>query len=362
MITFNTFRLAVGIFSGLSLSAGAAGVPLREATITRTINEVRVVRNHAASTAARVSEIIKEDMGVKTGVKSRAELRFQDDTLTRLGAETYFTFQPGTREMSLEKGTLLLQVPKNHGGAVIRAASVTAAITGTTVMIEHIPGKSLKLLVLEGSMRVSQGRGIGQTLSLRAGKMLLIEPGAKKLPAPLAIDLQHFTKTSSLVSPALFAPAAKNQPDPLPSIALIDAAIAKQDQQRRDGTLVDTNLVIVGKGTTLRSVNASSSATGERINGRALTQDSDSAARSDAANARLSLTAVSTTPSLASSSIRATNIADVIKIANTPMSSRSSTAGGSSSNHDRSLNAQRGSSSGSHEGDPDRRDRNDKRD
>jgi cyclopropane fatty-acyl-phospholipid synthase-like methyltransferase len=64
-------------------------------------------------------------------------LLFRDQTLTRLGADTFFSFTQGTRDLTLERGTLLLQVPKGRGGARIRTAAVTASITGTTILLEH---------------------------------------------------------------------------------------------------------------------------------------------------------------------------------------------------------------------------------
>ena len=240
---------AACLLTALTLHATAVVIPLQEATITRTINDVRVINPRAGSAPARISQIIKDDMGVKTGMKSRAELLFQDSTLTRLGAESYFTFRPGTREMSLDQGTLLLQVPKDHGGATIRSASVTASITGTTILLEHLPNKSIKFLVLEGSAKLSLNNRLGETLSLTAGRMLIFPADAKKLPAPVAVDIKRLIKTSSLVNPDLFGTTAKNKPAPLPSVPLIAATVEKQDAQKKDGKLQETNLVILGKGT-----------------------------------------------------------------------------------------------------------------
>ena len=233
----------------LAAPAFAKGVPLEQATITRTINDVRVLDPKTGSAPAKVSQIIKDEMGVKTGIKSRAELLFQDNTLTRLGAESYFSFRPGTRDMSLDSGTLLLQVPKDHGGATIRSASITASITGTTILMENIPGKSLKFMVLEGSMRIAMNNRIGEALSLKAGKMIIIAPGARNLPDPVNVDVRSVIKTSSLINPDLFSSSAKGKPAMLPSLPLIAEVISEQDKQRAAGKLQDTNLVILGKGT-----------------------------------------------------------------------------------------------------------------
>ena len=87
----------------------------------------------------------------------RATAPFADQTLARLGANTLFSFERGTRSLDLENGSILLQVPKDAGGATIRSAPVVAAITGTTVMMEYSPGNpgTVKLIVLEGTVRLS---------------------------------------------------------------------------------------------------------------------------------------------------------------------------------------------------------------
>jgi FecR protein len=244
----NKFLLAsIASITVITPSVHSKNIPLEEATITRTVNDVRVLDPKKGVAPARVSQVIKDDMGVKTGIKSRAELLFQDNTLTRLGAESYFTFRPGTREMSLDSGTMLLQVPKGHGGATIRSASVTASITGTTILLENVPGKSVKVCVLEGSLRLAMNNRRGETVSLRAGSMIIHKPGDKSLPEPVKVDIRRLIQSSSLVNPDLFS--AKNKPAPLPSMPLIAAAISVQDRQRAKGDLQDTNLVILGKGT-----------------------------------------------------------------------------------------------------------------
>src|SRR5207302_11440403 len=166
---------------------------------------------------------------------------FQDNTLTRIGAETFFSFKTGTRDMTLEKGSMLLQVPKRLCGATIHTAAVTAAITGTTIMMEYSPGQFLKVLVLEGSLRLSRN-GSGDSLVLHPGKMVIMRPDAKKIPAPIDVDLAQIVRTSTLVN---FLGS-----NILPSMPLIQAAINDQAKELAKGTLVPTNLVI-GHGTTM---------------------------------------------------------------------------------------------------------------
>src|SRR4051812_12922475 len=200
--------------------------PLTQAHVTKIIRDVHVTDPAKGVHAAAINERITEEIGLKTGVKSRSELLFQDNTLTRIGPETSFSFQAGTRNLTLGQGTMLLQVPKNLGGAKIRTAAITAAITGTTIMIQYTPAKQVKVLVLEGSLRLSLNGTPGHSVLLRPGRMVTMRPDAKHIPEPVTVDLRRLMRTSSLVKMA-----QKGESD-LPSVDLIEKQIAQQDHER----------------------------------------------------------------------------------------------------------------------------------
>jgi hypothetical protein len=227
------------LYSAFSTHQTVAG-PLTSAEVTKVINRVSVIDPAKGDHPATLRDVIKDNLGLQTGTKSRSELLFQDNTLTRIGAETFFSFKTGTRDMTLERGSMLLQVPKGLGGAKIHTAAVTAAITGTTIMMEYSPGQYLKVLVLEGSLRLSRNGSFGDSLVLHPGKMVIMRPDAKKIPDPIDIDLAEIVRTSTLVN----FPGSKV----LPSMPLIQAAITDQAKAVAKGTLVPTNLVM-GHGT-----------------------------------------------------------------------------------------------------------------
>jgi FecR protein len=234
------FALAVvGFCSVVSAHQSIAG-PLTSAEVTKVINRVSVIDPAKGTHPAVLRDVIKDNLALQTGARSRSELLFQDNTLTRIGAETFFSFKTGTRDLTLEKGSMLLQVPKGLGGATIHTAAVTAAITGTTIMMEYSPGQYLKVLVLEGSLRLSRNGSFGDSLVLHPGKMVIMRPDAKKIPDPIDIDLAEIVRTSTLVN----FPGSKV----LPSMPLIQAAITDQAKAVAKGTLVPTNLVM-GHGT-----------------------------------------------------------------------------------------------------------------
>ncbi len=188
----------------------------------------------------KLSDEVRNGTAVRTGEESRTELTFSDQTLARLGANTIFTFDQGTRNLELSGGAMLLRVPKNAGGAQIHTAAVSAAITGTTVMLEYHPNAYIKFIILEGTGRIFRKDHVGESVLLHAGQMLIVSPKAANLPDPVDVDLERLIKTSALLS-GDFAT--------IPSLTLIERAIQVQTQQKAEHALLDTNLVILGGGT-----------------------------------------------------------------------------------------------------------------
>src|SRR5204862_8114340 len=122
----------LGVIIGFAVSVPAA--QLKEARVTQVVKDVKLLPTGAAERPAAVRDEVRDGTAVRTGVDSRSELKFTDQTLARLGANTIFSFTEGTRNLNLQDGALLLRVPKGAGGATINSSAVTAAITGTTVI------------------------------------------------------------------------------------------------------------------------------------------------------------------------------------------------------------------------------------
>jgi hypothetical protein len=238
------------ILLGLLCPVVLSGAPLTEAHVSKILNIVKLVDPAGGEHGAKLDDVVRDQIAVTTGIKSRSELVFEDNTLTRLGPESYFSFKTGTRDMTLQKGTLLLQIPKGLGGATIHAASITAAITGTTIMLESIPGKDIKVLVLEGTLRLSMNGRFGDSLLLTPGNMIMMSAHSRRIPDPVTIDLKKVVQTSTLVNMRgkNEKDASANSPS-LPSMSLIEKEIAHQQSGKDAHKLANTNLVINGKGT-----------------------------------------------------------------------------------------------------------------
>src|SRR5438045_9798300 len=110
----------------IAVATSARGVQLQAARVTQVVNDVKVVLEKAAPRPVALSDLIRHGTPVSTRAQSRGELTVSDLTVTRLGANTSFSFKPGTLEMNLIDSAILFQVPKGSGGATTRTSGVTS--------------------------------------------------------------------------------------------------------------------------------------------------------------------------------------------------------------------------------------------
>jgi mannose-6-phosphate isomerase-like protein (cupin superfamily) len=192
----------IGILVAFTVAIGPTTFTIaaetNEARVTQAVRDVRLFTSNAAPRPASVNDNVHQGTVVRTGSDSRAELAFTDRTLTRLGANSAFSFGEGARDLDLASGTILLYAPKSSGGRRINTAVATVAGTSFTAMAEYHPKSWLKFIILEGHGSVSLKRHPGETRKLRAGQMISVGPGAAKLPEPQDIDLSKLIKTSLL--------------------------------------------------------------------------------------------------------------------------------------------------------------------
>ena len=192
-----------------------------QARVTQVVQDVKVMPSGAAARPAAVNETVQQGSAVQTGTQSRSELTFQDQTITRLGENTIFTVG-GARSIELGSGQFLLYVPKKAGGAKVKMGSVTAAITGTTVLGNVYPSGIVEFTVLEGSACMHLDK-FGQAVYVQAGQKVVYDPMTQRLENPVDVDLQE-----QLSSPLV------HDFRRLPSAALIDQEIAIQRGRAND--------------------------------------------------------------------------------------------------------------------------------
>ncbi len=206
------------LFLLLGLAAlGSVWAANQAARVTQVVREVKIIGGSSPHSAT-TNETIAAGNGLRTGNESRAELTFPDLTITRVGANSIYSFERGGRTANLADGAILLRVPKDSGGARIGTPAVTVGITGTTVLFEFHPRTYSKLIVLEGSSRLWLNGDPSHFATLHAGQMIVVKAGATQLPPPVTIDLARVVSSAVLIT----------QFPPLPSFDLIRAAIKGQ--------------------------------------------------------------------------------------------------------------------------------------
>jgi len=226
--------------ASIIFSTTSHAAKFKSAEVTRVVNDVKILTGTKTSRAASKGAVISGSTALRTGQKSRAELQFPDESIVRLGSNSVFSFLEGRREVELEKGTLLMQVPKSLGRTKVKTAAISAAITGTTILIEFIPDVldadgniikygTVKIIVVEGSLEFALNSAPRKTLKLVAGEMIALRTDAKTLPVKFKIDLEHLVRTSLLMNAGL---------GPLVDVRPVDREIAEQKDGKRRGFLV----------------------------------------------------------------------------------------------------------------------------
>ena len=77
---------------GVLVRFSGAAAPLTESTFTEIIRDVNTLSTAGNAAPAKVSGVLKAPDRVRTGPESRAELTAPDKTITRVGANTVFSF------------------------------------------------------------------------------------------------------------------------------------------------------------------------------------------------------------------------------------------------------------------------------
>jgi hypothetical protein len=246
----NLFKTGAGcvlfcFFILVRLSAAADAAELRAAHVSQIINDVKLLPGQAAARPAVVNDSVGAGTAVRTGVDSRTELTFSDLTITRLGANTVFSFNGGARQVDLGSGAVLVQVPRNGAEVKIRTAAVTAAITGGTALFESNKKLPAKLLMLEGIGRFYRNGHPEDAAIVHGGEMAMMTADGQ-ITRPTKFNAALVYKTSKLITSF---PTLPNADLIMAVIEVQQAELAGQngptDQPPKDSTGIDTVTVAV---------------------------------------------------------------------------------------------------------------------
>lgn len=221
-------KLLCAALTGMLLPLWAA--PLTESTFTEIVRDVNVVDAATKNTApAQTNILLKAPDRVRTGAGSRAELTAADKTITRVGANTVFSFADSGRTLNLEQGNILFHAPKGLGGGTIKSGGAVAAVLGTTLIVSATPDGGFKVILLEGKGIVTLANG--KSTTLKAGQMVFVPPAGTVFSSVMDINLGKLVAGSLLVN---------GFSQPLPSAPLIREAILRQNDLLASGDAIDT--------------------------------------------------------------------------------------------------------------------------
>ena len=198
------------------LPCASRAIDFKQAKFTQVVNSVEVISSDQARHPAEVNGIFKIPDVLRTGAASRAELVADDNTITRVGANTVFSFDPANRTIDLRQGSLLFHSPHGKGGGTVHTGSATASVLGTTIVVTTTPNGGFKVLVLEGEAEIRFLNGLHTTLT--PGQMTFVLPGGGTSPIVI-FRLDKETSGSLLVN---------GFNEPLPSWSKIKTEITRQ--------------------------------------------------------------------------------------------------------------------------------------
>ena len=135
--------MTLGLASGLSLllvpRPASADEPLEWARIDFLRNRVQLVPRQQRARRARIADVLSTGDALRTARSSRAELRFSDGSLARIGERATFRFTPNTRNFQLTNGTVLLLIPPERGRSTIQTPNAVTGIQGSALFVRYIP-------------------------------------------------------------------------------------------------------------------------------------------------------------------------------------------------------------------------------
>jgi len=218
----------------------------QQARVSQVIQDVRLLESHGGPRPAVVNDKVTQQTGVRTGVESRAELTFTDLTITRLGANTIFSFKQGARELDLTSGAVLLEVPPKAPAVKISTSAVTAAVTGGTALFST--GPPTKFMVLEGIGTFYPTGHPERAATLNGGEMMTMTANGH-MTKPEKFDVKLVLKTSRLIKDF---PPLENLPLVM---SVVDLQLAEQQLAALNSQALARDLVNV-IGTTDQNANS----------------------------------------------------------------------------------------------------------
>ena len=195
---FISFVSLSGSILVMPTGAIAAPMPLTQATLRKVVKDVKLFLGQQPSRTAQINDRLGSGDALKTARASRAELKFNDGTLAKVGEYATFRFTPNTRRFDLQNGTYLFLVPPGRGTTEFYTPNARAGVRGSALFLRYdAETETTTMGALTnnplGPMDITVG---GQQQPLYAGQMAIVVKN--KIDRVETFDLRTFYNTSAL--------------------------------------------------------------------------------------------------------------------------------------------------------------------
>lgn len=215
-----------------SLAFFAAVAPLAVRADPGRIEAVRGQTSHLRNGGIQrllVSNTVKPGDGVRTGANGQTQVDAGNATI-RAGSDTDLYLKENRNGLTLKSGIVLVS-NKSKGSAFALEADRYQATSYGTMQVSYLKDKYLKVLCVEGKVKVGLKALMGDSVTLQAGQMVTITPTEERLPEPITVNLSRLATTSALLGPGFVLPSLT-----FPGGPRVTATIAGQEQALAQAT------------------------------------------------------------------------------------------------------------------------------
>lgn len=188
-------------------------------------NNVYTVQN-TNKVSAVLNDKIESDSQVGTGEQSMCEISLDDKSITRIGANSMFSFVQKERLVKCDKGTFLVSKDPETETMTVTTGSVTAAVNGSTVVFD-VRDDATHIAVAETTTGVVVTDKNGKSITLQSGEGISATVNGMTSSTPKSVDVKDLISSSPLFNEKGLAPLAND--------ALIKGVASAQEMAKSQG-------------------------------------------------------------------------------------------------------------------------------
>ena len=188
-------------------------------------NDVYSLKDTNKATAI-LNDKIESDSQVGTGEQSMCEISLDDKSITRIGANSMFSFVQKERLVKCGKGTFLVSKDPETETMTVTTGSVTAAVNGSTVVFD-VRDDATHIAVAETTTGVVVTDKNGKSITLQSGEGISATSNGMTSSTPKSVDVKDLISSSPLFTEKGLAPLAND--------ALINGVASAQETAKSQG-------------------------------------------------------------------------------------------------------------------------------